>query len=188
MGRMASFCAVGFDHSAASRLKIFLSSSRLLSQGFLNLKWSRFARVVFTRTIAIIPTLLIAIFQDVETLTGMNDFLNVLMSLQLPFALIPILTFTSLGSLMQEFVNGLVSKIFGAAIILLILSINLYFVIDYVINLGLPVVYAVAGILGLMYVGFVLYLMWFCLIAMGVLMNRTPWGSDRSGVVAADHH
>uniref|UniRef100_A0A4W3H0C2 Solute carrier family 11 member 2 n=1 Tax=Callorhinchus milii TaxID=7868 RepID=A0A4W3H0C2_CALMI len=135
--------------SCRSRLKIFLSSSRLLSQGFLNLKWSRFARVVFTRTIAIIPTLLIAIFQDVETLTGMNDFLNVLMSLQLPFALIPILTFTSLGSLMQEFVNGLVSKIFGAAIILLILSINLYFVIDYVINLGLPVVYAVAGILGL---------------------------------------
>lgn len=51
-------------------------------QGFLNLKWSRFARVVLTRSIAVTPTLLVAIFQDVERLTGMNDFLNVLMSLQ----------------------------------------------------------------------------------------------------------
>ena len=51
-------------------------------QGFLNLKWSRFARVSLTRSIAIIPALLIAVFQDVEHLTGMNDFLNVLQSLQ----------------------------------------------------------------------------------------------------------
>jgi hypothetical protein len=38
--------------------------------------------VILTRSIAIIPTLLVAVFQDVEHLTGMNDFLNVLQSLQ----------------------------------------------------------------------------------------------------------
>lgn len=53
-----------------------------LSQGFLNLRWSRFARVLLTRSIAITPTLLVAIFQDVKHLTGMNDFLNVLQSMQ----------------------------------------------------------------------------------------------------------
>lgn len=51
-------------------------------QGFLNLQWSRFARVLLTRSIAITPTLLVAIFQDVQHLTGMNDFLNVLQSMQ----------------------------------------------------------------------------------------------------------
>lgn len=51
-------------------------------QGFLNLRWSRFARVLLTRSIAITPTLLVAIFQDVQHLTGMNDFLNVLQSMQ----------------------------------------------------------------------------------------------------------
>ncbi|MEQ2214202.1 hypothetical protein XENOCAPTIV_021270, partial [Xenoophorus captivus] len=50
--------------------------------GFLNLTWSRFARVLLTRSIAITPTLLVAIFQDVQHLTGMNDFLNVLQSMQ----------------------------------------------------------------------------------------------------------
>lgn len=51
-------------------------------QGFLNLRWSRFARVLLTRSLAITPTLLVAIFQDIHHLTGMNDFLNVLQSLQ----------------------------------------------------------------------------------------------------------
>lgn len=51
-------------------------------QGFLNLRWSRFARVLLTRSLAITPTLLVAIFQDVRHLTGMNDFLNVLQSMQ----------------------------------------------------------------------------------------------------------
>lgn len=54
----------------------------LFSKGFLNLRWSRFARVLLTRSIAITPTLLVAIFQDVQHLTGMNDFLNVLQSMQ----------------------------------------------------------------------------------------------------------
>lgn len=52
------------------------------AQGFLNLRWSRFARVLLTRSLAITPTLLVAIFQDIQHLTGMNDFLNVLQSLQ----------------------------------------------------------------------------------------------------------
>lgn len=54
----------------------------LFAKGFLNLRWSRFARVLLTRSIAITPTLLVAIFQDVQHLTGMNDFLNVLQSMQ----------------------------------------------------------------------------------------------------------
>jgi len=53
----------------------------IFSKGFLNLSWSRFARVLLTRSIAIVPTLLVAIFQDVQHLTGMNDFLNVLQSI-----------------------------------------------------------------------------------------------------------
>ena len=65
-----------------SLLSLVVTSPHAFFQGFLNLRWSRFARVILTRSIAIIPTLLVAVFQDVEHLTGMNDFLNVLQSLQ----------------------------------------------------------------------------------------------------------
>lgn len=110
-----------------------------LLQGFLNISWARWKRVLFTRSIAIAPTLAVAFFEGVEDLTGMNDFLNVLQSLQviklqqvmyicidfsfiiiitsitliltilfeqLPFALLPVLHFTSQVEIMKTFTNG----------------------------------------------------------------------------------
>lgn len=53
----------------------------LCPQGFLQLRWSRFARVLFTRSFAILPTVFVAAFKDVSHLTGMNDLLNVLQSI-----------------------------------------------------------------------------------------------------------
>ncbi|XP_059538892.1 natural resistance-associated macrophage protein 2 isoform X3 [Myotis daubentonii] len=99
--------AVGILAAGQSSTMTGTYSGQFVMEGFLNLRWSRFARVILTRSIAIIPTLLVAVFQDVEHLTGMNDFLNVLQSLQLPFALIPILTFTSLRPVMSDFANGI---------------------------------------------------------------------------------
>ncbi|XP_033367589.1 natural resistance-associated macrophage protein 2-like, partial [Parus major] len=136
-------------------------------QGFLNLRWSRFARVLLTRSIAVTPTLFVAIFQDVEHLTGMNDFLNVLMSLQLPFALIPVLTFTSLPSVMHDFANGLFWKVAGGLLILLICCINMYFVVAYVMSLHNLGLYIGAAVLSVIYLSFVAYLTWLCLIALG---------------------
>ncbi|XP_030921473.1 natural resistance-associated macrophage protein 2-like [Geospiza fortis] len=129
-----------------------------LSHGFLNLRWSRFARVLLTRSIAITPTLFVAIFQDVEHLTGMNDFLNVLMSLQLPFALIPVLTFTSQRSVMHDFANGLFWRVAGGLLILLICSINMYFVVAYVMALHSLALYIGAALLSVIYLAFVAYL------------------------------
>ncbi|XP_040437501.1 natural resistance-associated macrophage protein 2-like isoform X2 [Falco naumanni] len=133
-------------------------SGQFVMEGFLNLRWSRFARVLLTRSIAITPTLFVAIFQDVEHLTGMNDFLNVLMSLQLPFALIPVLTFTSLPSVMNDFANGLFWKVGGGLLILLICSINMYFVVAYVMSLNHMALYVGAAVLSVVYLSFVAYL------------------------------
>ncbi|KAM9673498.1 natural resistance-associated macrophage protein 2 isoform 4-T5 [Trichechus inunguis] len=99
--------AVGILAAGQSSTMTGTYSGQFVMEGFLNLRWSRFARVILTRSIAIVPTLLVAIFQDVQHLTGMNDFLNVLQSLQLPFALIPILTLTSLRPVMSDFANGM---------------------------------------------------------------------------------
>jgi NRAMP (natural resistance-associated macrophage protein)-like metal ion transporter len=66
-----------------------------LFQGFLNIRWKRWQRVVVTRSIAMVPTFSVAFFSDIDDLTGMNDVLNALMSILLPFAVIPALTFSS---------------------------------------------------------------------------------------------
>uniref|UniRef100_A0A2K5WCW3 Solute carrier family 11 member 2 n=1 Tax=Macaca fascicularis TaxID=9541 RepID=A0A2K5WCW3_MACFA len=160
--------AVGILAAGQSSTMTGTYSGQFVMEGFLNLKWSRFARVILTRSIAIIPTLLVAVFQDVEHLTGMNDFLNVLQSLQLPFALIPILTFTSLRPVMSDFANGLGWRIAGGILVLIICSINMYFVVVYVQELGHVALYVVAAVVSVAYLGFVFYLGWQCLIALGM--------------------
>ncbi|XP_074931901.1 natural resistance-associated macrophage protein 2 isoform X2 [Phalacrocorax aristotelis] len=159
--------AIGILAAGQSSTMTGTYSGQFVMEGFLNLRWSRFARVLLTRSIAITPTLFVSIFQDVEHLTGMNDFLNVLMSLQLPFALIPVLTFTSLPSVMNDFANGLFWKIGGGLLIFLICSINMYFVVTYVMSLNHVALYVGAGILSVVYLSFVAYLSWLCLIALG---------------------
>ncbi|OCT92897.1 hypothetical protein XELAEV_18015963mg [Xenopus laevis] len=86
----------------------------------------------------------------------------------LPFALIPVLTFTSLPSVMSEFANGLGWKIAGGILILIVCSINIYFVVVYVSALGHIAYYVGAAVLSVAYLCFVAYLTWLCLVALGL--------------------
>jgi len=129
-------------------------------EGFLNLQWKKWQRVLVTRTIAILPTFLIAFYENIQNLSGMNDLLNCLMSLMLPFAIIPLITFTSNKGIMGDFTNGIISKIFAICLSTLVIAVNIYFVLDYVNGLGITnaffIMFLVA--IGLIYVIFCLYL------------------------------
>merc|ERR1711915_449110 len=129
-------------------------------EGFLNLQWKKWQRVLVTRTIAILPTFLIAFYENIQNLSGMNDLLNCLMSLMLPFAIIPLITFTSNKSIMGDFTNGIISKVFAISLSILVIAVNIYFVLDYVNGLGITNVFFILFlvILGLIYVIFCLYL------------------------------
>ncbi|XP_063789988.1 natural resistance-associated macrophage protein 1 isoform X1 [Pseudophryne corroboree] len=159
--------AVGILAAGQSSTMTGTYAGQFVMEGFLNLKWSRFYRVLFTRSCAIIPTVFVAAFKDVEHLTGMNDFLNVLQSILLPFALLPILTFTSMRPLMHDFTNGIISKVVSVLLIALIIAINLYFVAVYIPTLDSIALYVVVGIIILFYGLFTFYLLWTCCIAHG---------------------
>ncbi|KAG5260570.1 hypothetical protein AALO_G00305340 [Alosa alosa] len=160
--------AIGILAAGQSSTMTGTYSGQFVMEGFLNLRWSRFARVLLTRSIAITPTLLVAICHNVNSLTGMNDILNVLQSILLPFALIPILTFTSLHSIMNDFANGLFWKIGGGVIILGVCGINMYFVVVYVTALNSVALYVLSALMSIAYLSFVGYLVWHCLIALCV--------------------
>ncbi|KAH0510640.1 Natural resistance-associated macrophage protein 2 [Microtus ochrogaster] len=88
--------------------------------------------------------------------------------MELPFALIPILTFTSLRPVMNEFSNGIGWRIAGGILVLIVCSINMYFVVVYVQDLGHLALYVVAAVISVAYLSFVFYLGWQCLIALGL--------------------
>ena len=103
---------------------------------------------------------MIAFYEHIQDLSGMNDLLNCLMSLMLPFAVIPAVTFTSNKEIMGEFTNGLVSKLMAVSLSILVIAVNIYFSLDYVINLGYSNVFFVIFVVlvGLVYLLFCSYL------------------------------
>ncbi|CAH8463661.1 unnamed protein product [Schistosoma turkestanicum] len=155
--------AIGLLAAGQSSTMTGTYSGQFAMEGFLNLKWKRWQRVLLTRSIAILPTILTTVFRGIDDLTGMNDFLNVLMSIQLPFAVIPLLTFTSSRSVMAEFKNSIPVSIFAYLISIAVVSINL-FLGSVVIKSRLPhhwAAYLGMGLLFVCYLGFVFYLIWF---------------------------
>ncbi|XP_069588817.1 natural resistance-associated macrophage protein 1 [Ranitomeya imitator] len=159
--------AVGILAAGQSSTMTGTYAGQFVMEGFLNLKWSRFYRVLFTRSCAIIPTIFVALFQDISYLSKMNDLLNVLQSILLPFALLPILTFTSMRPLMHDFTNGIVSKVIAILLTALIIVINLYFVVVYIPSVYYTALYVLVGIILFFYGVFTLYLLWTCCLAHG---------------------
>ncbi|XP_054266642.1 protein Malvolio-like [Macrosteles quadrilineatus] len=123
-------------------------AGQLAMEGFLHLKWSRWKRVFFTRSIAIVPTFFIAFFNSISDLSGLNDMLNAVMSIQIPFATLPLVAFTSNPHLMGEFVNCRMNVIFMLLVSVMVIAINVMFVISSVLQAALQdywLLYALAA-------------------------------------------
>lgn len=106
--------------------------------------------------IAIAPTLTIAIFKDIDNLTGMNDMLNALMSLMLPFALLPTLIMSSSEKVMSDFKNGLFMIVTGSILAAVLIAVNLAFVYNYV-ETYLPAVWWVYLLEALFFVYYIIF-------------------------------
>ena len=103
---------------------------------------------------------MIAFFENMTDLSSMNDLLNCLMSLMLPFAVIPAITFTSSKDIMGEFTSGIVSKLFAISLSILVIAVNIYFVLEYVIGLGITNAFFIIFVVltGILYLLFCAYL------------------------------
>jgi len=161
--------AIGVLAAGQSSTMTGTYAGQFAMEGFLNLQWAKWQRVLFTRTIAILPTFFIAFYEEINQLSGMNDLLNCLMSLMLPFAVIPTITFTSNKKIMGDFANGFVSRVFSVLLSLLVIAVNTYFVLTYVIDLGITNVAFILFLVlfGLAYLLFCLYLTIDMMLAMG---------------------
>ncbi|RXG60059.1 Protein Malvolio [Armadillidium vulgare] len=103
-------------------------------------------------------------------MTGMNDFLNAVMSLQLPFALLPTITFTCSAAIMGDFVNGVVTKIISVLVTIVVIGINLAFVIASLVDIitGDWWQWLLIVVISSIYFGFIIYLVLGLLLVLGV--------------------
>lgn len=80
-------------------------AGQIVMEGFLNFRLRPWLRRLLTRLVAIVPALISIILFGEGSTTNLLVFSQVILSLQLPFAVIPLVMFTSNQRLMGEFVN-----------------------------------------------------------------------------------
>ena len=99
-------------------------AGQIVMEGFLHLRVKPWLRRLLTRLVAIVPALLTIIFFGEGSTTDLLILSQVILSLQLSFAVIPIIMFTSDRKLMGEFVNPTWLKGLAYAVATIIVVLN----------------------------------------------------------------
>jgi manganese transport protein len=81
-------------------------AGQVVMEGFIHLKLSPWLRRLITRSLAIIPTILVVAFTGEQGTEKLLILSQVILSLQLSFAVVPLVMFTGNRKLMGEFVNA----------------------------------------------------------------------------------
>ncbi|MEG4211910.1 Nramp family divalent metal transporter [Microcoleus sp. S13_B4] len=99
-------------------------AGQIVMEGFLNFRLRPWLRRLLTRLIAIVPALIVIILFGEGSTTTLLVFSQVILSLQLPFAVIPLVMFTSNRNLMGEFVNPFWLKTLAWLVASIIVGLN----------------------------------------------------------------
>ncbi len=81
-------------------------AGQIVMEGFLNIRLRPWVRRLITRLIAIVPAVVVAILYGASGATQLLILSQVILSVQLSFAVFPLVRFTSEREKMGEFVNG----------------------------------------------------------------------------------
>jgi manganese transport protein len=105
-------------------------AGQIVMEGFLNLRIRPWLRRLITRAIAIIPAIVVTIISGEKGTTNLLILSQVILSLQLSFAVFPLVMFTSDRMKMGEFVNGLTVKCLAWFIAIVIASLNAWLLVQ----------------------------------------------------------
>jgi len=110
-------------------------SGQIVMEGFIRLKISPWLRRLITRLLAVIPAFIVTWIAGSKGTGELLLWSQVVLSLALPFAVIPLVLFTSDKRKMGEFANTLPVKILAWGCTVLIVILNI-FLIGYIIITG----------------------------------------------------
>ncbi len=101
-------------------------AGQIVMEGFLHIRLNPWLRRLITRAIAIIPAFIVTVIYGEKGIASLLLLSQVILSMQLSFAVIPLIIFTNDSLKMGFFVNRLPTKITAWIIAFIILGLNLY--------------------------------------------------------------
>ncbi len=105
-------------------------AGQIVMEGFLNLRIRPWLRRLITRAIAIVPAAVVAILYGERGTAKLLIFSQVILSLQLSFAVFPLVRFTSDREKMGEFVNSIGLRIAAYVVAGVIATLNLWLLVQ----------------------------------------------------------
>jgi manganese transport protein len=107
-------------------------AGQIIMEGFINLKMPLWAQRLITRLLSVTPVIIFAIIYhgNEAKIEDLLTFSQVFLSIALPFAMIPLVIFTSSKKLMGEFANRTWSKILGWIIAVILIILNIYLILN----------------------------------------------------------
>jgi manganese transport protein len=105
-------------------------AGQIVMEGFLQIRLKPWLRRLLTRLVAIVPALLTIVFLGESSTTNLLILSQVVLSLQLSFAVIPLIMFTSDRRLMGEFVNPRWLKVLACTVATIIVGLNSWLLIQ----------------------------------------------------------
>ncbi|XP_061360354.1 metal transporter Nramp1-like isoform X2 [Gastrolobium bilobum] len=110
-------------------------AGQYVMQGFLHLRLKPWIRNLLTRCFAIVPSLTVALIGGSSGAGKLIIIASMILSFELPFALVPLLKFTSSKTKMGTHVNSIMISAVTWIIGFLLMAINIYYLLDSFVNL-----------------------------------------------------
>ena len=104
-------------------------AGQVVMEGFLNWRISPTLRRLVTRLITLVPVLAVTLSLGDAGINALLVLSQVILSFQLPFALVPLMHFTSDGRKMGPLVNSWSTHVLGWAIVVFVTGLNIYLVV-----------------------------------------------------------
>ena len=104
-------------------------SGQIVMEGFIHLRVKPWVRRIITRLLAVIPVFIVTIIAGENGTANLLILSQVILSMQLPFALVPLVLFTSNKQKMGIFVNSTWVKTVAWTATVVIICLNIYLVI-----------------------------------------------------------
>ncbi len=105
-------------------------AGQIVMEGFLNIKLKPWLRRLITRMIAVIPAFIVTYLYEERGISKLLLLSQVILSMQLSFAVVPLVMFTNSKTKMREFVNGKILRSLAWAITVIIFCLNVYLLYD----------------------------------------------------------
>ena len=109
-------------------------AGQIVMEGFLQLRLAPWLRRLITRLAAVVPALICIVLFGEKGTGGLLVLSQVVLSLQLPFAVFPLVMFTSNRRLMGEFVNPLWLKLLSVTAAITIALLNVWLLLQTVLG------------------------------------------------------